>query len=178
MPFMLVAIATALFMFYTDPTYQDTKALKAEMSSYDDALNKSQELRRLRDGLIARRNTFNPDQLSQLQRMLPDHIDNIRLIIDINGIAARHGLSLTDVSLGEISDSAGQRDELAVGNSGEPVGSVTLGFSLSASYEELLVFLQDLEHSLRVLDVESLAFDVPTEGEPSYSFTVRTYWLR
>lgn len=176
-PIVLVLLAGVLFAMYTDPTYQASKKIKGEVVSYDDALTKSQQLRRLRDELIAKRNTFDQASLERLQRMVPDNVDNIRLIIDINGMAARHGLSLTDVELGEFSDSARERDALAVGGSGDTIGSVTLGFSLSATYDELLLFLQDLEHSLRIIDVENLTFDVTTTEENNYDFTVRTYWL-
>jgi Tfp pilus assembly protein PilO len=178
LPIILLAVSAVLFALYTDPTYQASKALSAEVAAYDDALSKSQELRRLRDELVARRNTFATDQLTRLQRMLPDNVDNIRLIIDINGIAARHGLTLSNVALGEISNASKERSNLAVGDSGDPIDSVTLGFTLFATYDELLVFLQDIEHSLRLIDIESLEFDVnDEEPENGYTFSIRTYWL-
>lgn len=178
MPLILLATAAALFMLYTDPAYQNTKTLAVEGASYDEALDTSQELRKLRDELIARRNTFGQEDLQKLQRMIPDNVDNIRLIIDINGIAARHGLTLKDVKLGTISDSVQARSPLAVGASGDQVGSVTLGFTVAASYDEFLMFLQDVEHSLRLLDIEDLSFTAATPpADNDYHFSVRTYWL-
>lgn len=178
-PIILVLTAGALFALYTDPVYQGSKALKAEVAAYDDALTKTQELRRLREELQTKRNAFGEEDLTKLRRMLPDNVDNIRLIIDINEIAARRGLSLTNVELGDISGSATPRDDLAVGDSGDPVGSITLGFSLAASYDDLMLFLQDLEHSLRVINIEEIGFSV-TEDSSRYAteFKVRTYWLR
>ncbi len=61
-------------------------------------------------------------------------------------------------SLGAVSDSASAQSALAVGTSGSPVGSLSLGFGVSASYSNMLAFLQDLEHSLRVMDVEKITF--------------------
>jgi hypothetical protein len=106
--------------------------------------------------------------------MLPDNVDNIRLIIDIDNVAARRGLTLKNVELGDISSGV-RRSENAVGESG-PVGSVEVGFSVSANYENMLLFLQDLEHSLRILDVESLDF-ASGVGVNDVNFTLRTYWL-
>ncbi len=177
LPLILLGAAAGLFVLYSDPAYQGSKALAMQSNSYDEALNTSQELRKLRDQLIARRNTFKQDDLTKLQRMLPDNVDNIRLIIDINGIAARHGLSLKGVELGTISDSANGRSPLAVGASGDEVGSVTLEFTIGATYDEFLVFLQDIEHSLRLIDIENLSFDVTTTDKNDYNFMVRTYWL-
>ena len=58
------------------------------------------------------------------------------------------------------------------------MGSVELGFTVSASYENFLAFLHDLEHSLRVVDIENLTFQVQPEGTINdYQFNIRTYWL-
>ena len=44
----------------------------------------------------------------------------------------------------------------------------------------MLAFLQDLEHSLRIIDVEKLSFTSATTGSgtTSYGFTIQTYWLQ
>jgi Tfp pilus assembly protein PilO len=178
LPIILFGAAVGLFALFTNPTYQDIKELQVQAASYDEALDKSQELRAVRDQLLAKRNTFPASSVQKLERMLPDNVDNIRLIIDINNIAARHNLALSGVELGEVGDAAQQRSATAVGASGDAIGSVTVGFSVSASYEDLLAFLADIEHSLRVVDVENLQFAAPVAGVPSYSFTIRTYWLK
>lgn len=178
LPIILVAAAVGLFVLYTNPAYQASKALQAQVASYDEALNKSQELRAVRDQLLAKRNTFPTDAVEKLERMLPDNVDNIRLIIDINNIAARHDLALSNVALGSVGDSTGDRSASAVGASGDAVGSVTVGFSVSATYEDFLAFLADIEHSLRIVDIEALSFGTGAEGLPSYTFTIRTYWLK
>lgn len=175
---ILVALAVALFVLYTDPAYQATKEVRAEVTAYDNALTKSQELRRVRDQLLSKRNALRVEDLQKLGKMLPDNVDNIRLIIDIDNIATRRGLSLRDIKLGTISDSAAARDPLAAGDSGSPVGSVTLTFSVAASYEGFLALLADLEHSLRLVDVENITFTVTPEDTSNYSITIRTYWLR
>lgn len=177
LPVLLVAAAIGLFALYTNPTYQGTKGLQQEAQVYDDALNKSQELRTTRDQKIAAFNTFSVENKNRLERILPDNVDNIHLIIDINNIAARHGLSLKNVELGTVSDSASARSAAAVGTSGEAVGSVDLGFTLSASYDNFLAFLQDLEHSLRVLDIEKISFTAGLTDLNDYTLNIRTYWL-
>ena len=52
MPIVLVIAAIGLFVVYTNPTYQATKALQSQASAYDDALTKSQQLRSIRDQLL------------------------------------------------------------------------------------------------------------------------------
>lgn len=180
LPLILFATAVGLFVMYTNPAYQGEggiKALQAQASGYDTALNNSQELKKVRDVLIARRNTFPDGELQKLEKILPNNVDNIRLIIDINGVAARHTLSLKNVLLGNISDTSKTRSAAAVGASGSPVGSVELGFTVSASYNNFLAFLVDLEHSLRVIDIEKITFTTAENNLNDYTITIRTYWL-
>ncbi|MDO8518518.1 MAG: type 4a pilus biogenesis protein PilO [bacterium] len=180
-PLILTLAAIGLFALYTNPTYKDGEtgigALSAKSASYDDAFEKSSELRAMRDKLLAQRSTFATSDIGKLQHVLPDNVDNIRLIIDINNIAARHSLSLTNVALGDVSQSQSVASIAAVGQSSSPVGSVTVGFSLVANYDDYLAFLQDLEHSLRIVDIEKMSFTVATANLNTYTFTVRTYWL-
>ncbi len=164
---------------YTNPVYQGTKSLAAQAASYDDALTKSQELKKIRDEKLSKLGTFTAENKQKLERILPDNVDNIRLIIDINNIAARHNLTLKNVALGTLSDSASKRSSAAVGASGDPVGSVDVSFGVEASYDTMLAFLMDIEHSLRVVDVEMLSFRASALGtdKNDYNFTIRTYWL-
>ena len=177
-PAIVFAAAIGIFVVYTNPEYQGLKALQAKAAEYDDALNKAQELRATRDQLLSKRNTFSAADVSRLERALPDNVDNIRLVIDINNIAARHGMSLRGIGVGDVSDSSSSRSALAVGSSGDSVGSVTVNFSLSANYDTFLAFLHDLEHSLRIVDVESVDLSASKTGVGlEYSLSIRTYWL-
>lgn len=175
LPLVLLAAAIGLFLLYTNPTYTQSKELAITAGSYDEALDKSKELKSIRDQLLSKRNTFSNDDVQKLQKVLPDNVDNIRLIIDINNIATRHGLSLKGVSLGETSQSSTNQSTAAVGSSGDPTGSVEVGFTVTASYTDMLVFLHDLEHSMRLIDIEKLSFKGGVSSD--YVFTIRTYWL-
>ncbi|MBX4192066.1 type 4a pilus biogenesis protein PilO [Candidatus Parcubacteria bacterium] len=176
-PAILAAVAIGLFTVWTNPTYQATKGLQAQVAAYDEALDKAQELRKIRDELLNRRNTFSTEDMQKLQHMLPDNVDNIRLVIEINNIAAKHGLALQSVELGELSDSRQARTEFAVGSSGDPVGSVDLAFTVNATYDQFNAFLADLEHSLRIVDVQEIEFTADKAANIAYSVKIRTYWL-
>jgi len=179
-PSVLIAAAIGLFAMYTNNAYQGPggiKSLQSRVYAFDEALNKAQELKANRDELIAKRNTFSVENVQKLERILPDNVDNIRFIIDINSIASRHSLSLKDVALGTISNAKNSRSALAVGASGDQTGSAEISFGLTTTYENFLAFLQDLEHSLRVVDIEKISFKPGAFGNYEFSLTVRTYWL-
>lgn len=182
LPLILLAAAIGLFVVYTNPHYQgNIKALKTQEASYDDALNKSQELKSLRDKLLSKYNTISADDQSKLQELLPDNIDNIQLVIDINGIAARHNLAVKNMQIGETrvgpNGARSSTAKVAVGTAAGAVGSVDFGFTVTADYDTFYAFLADLEHSLRLIDVEKLAFVVNETGLNDYSVSIRTYWL-
>ena len=68
-----------------------------EIASYDEALDNSKALEAERDKLTQKYNSFNPEDLSRLQKLLPDNVDNIRLILEIEKIASPYGMALKDV---------------------------------------------------------------------------------
>ena len=156
LPVILLVAAIGLFVVFTDPEYQKIQALQTENASYTDALSKSQQLKSTRDQLLSKYDTFSSDDLQKLSDVLPDNVDNIRLIIDINNIAARHGLTLSNVAVGNVT-AGDTQSSLAVGQSTGAVGSVDVSFSVAASYSDFLSFLNDLEHSMRIVDVQKLS---------------------
>lgn len=67
------------------------------MASYNEALNNSKALEAERDKLTQKYNSFDPENLSKLQKLLPDNVDNIRLILEIEKIASPYGMVLKNV---------------------------------------------------------------------------------
>lgn len=171
-PILLIIAAIALFFTYIDPTYSDVKTLQAEVASYDDALNKSKELQQIRDALLARYNTFSTDDLKRLELLLPDTVDNIRLVLDIDTIASRYGLVIKDL---KITPSSQTQDSFTPAV--DQIKSVDLSFSVVSDYSTFLTFMRDLQDSLRIVDINRIDFVVGDRGVTTYNVTVRTYWL-
>lgn len=181
LPLILVGVSIGLFVVYTNPTYQGPdgiKALSARAASFDDALKKSNDLKKAREALKSRYNTITAEDNSKLLAMLPDNVDSIRLAIDINNIAAQNNLAVKNLSVGDTKAGASAgRSATAVGASGSAVGSVDLSFSVSADYDTFLRFLNDLERSLRIIDIQKISFTQTVTGINEYNLTIRTYWL-
>lgn len=176
-PILLLAVSAGLFWFYTHPTFQKIKEVGSEEGAYDDALTKSREVQEVRNKLISKYNTFSPEDLRRLERLLPDHVDNIRLILDIDNIAARYNLRVRNVALGGTKEGREERSGLAVGASGDPIGVVEVGFTVAAKYEDFVRFLQDLERSLRIVDITGISFSVGEGDLTEFSLSIKTYWL-
>lgn len=181
---ILIIAAGAVFFVYTQPTFDSLQSARAQSSEYDQALAKAAELQQLKNSLLSRYNSFNPSDLNRLQIMLPDSVDNIRLILDLNNMAATYGMALQNVVVNApLSTPTGAISTLSAG--GQKYGSLTLQFSTNGTYTQFKQFLGDLERSLRIVDIETISIQsssAPTAPgvSPSftYNMTVRTYWLK
>lgn len=192
---IMLGIAAGVFFVYTKPTYDKVDALKGEIAQFDGALDKSKEMQELKRSLLARYNTFTSEQLNRLTRLLPDHVDNVRLVLDLDSLASRYGMAVQNVVI--------NRDLASVEQSQTVIGtlsaqatrydSLTLQFATRGTYPNFIAFLKDLESSLRIVDLVGLTIDpeavAPIKDEsgkeiaplePLYRFnvTLRTYWLK
>lgn len=191
-PSILIALSVISFIVFTDPTYKDIKELKLEAASYNQALDNAKSLQETRDELAAKYNSFDPNDIDRVEKLLPDSVDNIRLIIEIEKIAAKYGMILKQVKYDTFETNATDTAGVTKETKGDALlsnreyGEFELQFSTEGEYSKFLSFLSDLEESLRIVDISNVSFsstsDITTTGLSSgsykYDFTVKTYWLK
>ena len=179
LPTFLIAIAILTFFFYVNPAYKDIQVLQEESEQFDEALDKSKELQKIRDELLLKYNSFSSDDLDRLEKLLPDNVDNVRLVLDLDGIASTYGLSVRDVTISS-EDEEENKEVNIIGPKGNLFNSINLSFSVTATYNDFLLFLRDLEESLRIVDIRGLSFEAPIEGSnfSEYNISLETYWLK
>lgn len=177
--------AGAIFFMYTQPTYDSVQTANAQIAQYDEALSKASELQQLKQSLLSRYNTFDPAQIDRLQKLLPDHVDNVRLILDIDSLAGKHGMALQNVIVSQSAQAQSAQGATGIiGASKQAYDSLTIKFTTQGSYDTFRQFLTDLESSLRIVDLVSLNIargSDSTQGHGplyTYDITLRTYWLK
>lgn len=185
---LFLAASGAIFFMYTKPAYDGLRVVQDEIRQYDQALDKADELQRLKQSLLSRYNAFNPVDVDRLHKLLPDHVDNVRLVLDLDTLASQHGFALQNVVInapGTAVNPGSQQQQVIIGPNRETYDSLTLRFGTSGTYPKFVEFINALESSLRLVDVVALAMDTGTTnpeggGEPTYRFdiTLRTYWLK
>lgn len=178
-PIMLIIASLGAFFGYISPRYQVIKELESQKVSRDETLTKSRQLQTLRDDLLKRLNTFSGQNLTRLEKMLPDNIDNVRLIIDISALAAQRGVVVKNVKNLSAESIAESAKKETVTDKNSKYGSVVLDMTVTATYDNFIAFLRDLEKSLRLVDVVSLNFNA-TDVAGTYDFNIglKTYWLK
>ena len=172
-----VVAAGLLFYFYIDPTYSQIKDLQKHEAVLNQALDRALQLQQVRDQLLSRYNTFSQDDIARVEKMIPDHVDNVRLILDMDGIASRYGMRVRNVSLQDAKKNPNV-NVAAVGADDALYESLVLSFTVSGQYSTFRQFMSDLEKSLRLVDIESVSFTSNETGVYDYTVAIRTYWLK
>ena len=173
LPLLFLIASGGLFWGVADPSYDKVQELKKDEKLFDNALNNSKKLQQMREDLLAQYNSFPTADLERLEKILPNHVDNVRLIRDIDGMAIRYGMSLRAVSV-ELTDSTSGEINTDI----EDYGSIILTFSVTGPYKTFLRFLEDLEKSLRVVDVIRVSFSSDEKDLYEYNVSIQTYWLK
>jgi Tfp pilus assembly protein PilO len=186
-------IAVAIFAFFTNPRWsgvtgsadfseKSVAELRKDEVEYASALEKTREIERVRSGLLTVYNSIASEDLERLKRLVPDHVDTIRLLLDIQRTAALRNLLLTDISLGADREGGNGSQPPTLTPGIGPVetrgfDTIELGFTVSGTYESFVAFLRDLEESLRVVDIVNLTFDSSKGLSYQFEINLRTYKL-
>ena len=200
---ILIAAAVWIFWSYTDPIYKEANGLKEVRNDYQIKLSQANEFRRKYENLSVAYQSFSEADIVRLSRLVPDTVDTVRLVMDVSNIAAKQGLLIKNIKISEptkdtkentnspigspIGAPASSADGLTlgairIGATNQDFNSIDLSFSVTGSYERFIAFLQDLERSLRILDVTEVKFSTPTDSLKgnNYDFGIglRAYWLK
>mgnify|MGYP001619450576 CR=1 FL=1 len=200
---ILIGISVAVFFVFTKPIYYSNNpdspgiaALQAKVDSFNEALNNSKALENQRDALTVKKNAIDPNNLTKLSKLLPENIDNIRLVLEIEQIALPYGMVLKDVQYSNAPATAttasGTTKGIAPALSSAPASNTAptvqksgtaqasnkdygiwdLSFSTTGTYNNFLNFTRDLENNLRIVDVSSIKFSSSAGSSSGSSSTL------
>jgi Tfp pilus assembly protein PilO len=194
-PIILILLSIGIFFFLIDPKYKEVQALQAEVVENNKTLDIAKKLSSSREVLRSKFNKISQEEKSELEKLLPDTVDNVRLIIDINNIAEQFGIVIRDISINSTEENGTQvSTPRTQGSSFEGVieensiqyvdkskiGVISFSFSVSAKYEVFLEFLKQLEESLRIVDIRNIEISRTADEGVFYDYkvTLDTYWLK
>lgn len=193
LPGFLIVLALGIFFTYTNKQYAKVKDLRTVNAAYEKAIADSVELIKKRDQVVNAYNSISEEDRLRLERILPDHVDSIRLINDIKSLLARRGVTLKDVKTGSAKAIVGKEttaktnpsaeivsDQPAEEVEGDTVKSETLTFKFTTTYDNFSEILRDLQSSLRIIEVSRIKFTSKDKDNGQYDFEVevRTFWLK
>jgi len=187
-PTVLIGLSIALFFTYTSPLYGDVVLLREEMTAYDQALNNSKALENERDKLTQKYNAIGGENLNKLQKLLPESVDNIRLVLELEKLALPYSMVLKDVKYDAtgkepVSSPGVIQGEVLNQNLRKDYGVWSLEFSTEGGYSNFINFMKDIENNLRIVDITSISFSSSAFSSNlsdiyKYNLKVKTYWLK
>jgi hypothetical protein len=175
-----IGIIYMLFM----PAYRVVQTAMAEKGQYEKALNDSRAVEERQSVLGSKYNEMNPVDVDRLEKMIPNSIDSIRLIIEVDKIAQRYNMTLDEPMVSQQKDSMTSLQAVIAGVSGTSslYGVGKMSFGVTGSYETYIAFIKDLEKSLRLMDITavSLSNEKIVGSVITYDFKteINTYWLK
>ena len=114
--------------------------------------------------------------------ILPDRVDVVQTVIDIDALASQHALRLNTF---DVTGGSGGRSNKQENTSNTAVGSKTITLNLAGGYADFKNFLRDVETSQSLMDVTALTVsgsNLPSIGsstsEHVFSVTLRKYLLK
>lgn len=190
--FPIISIILSIIIFFTffDPMYKEVKVLKQDVALYNETLDNSTELQKIRDSLLEVYKNIKQEDKDKLENFLPGDVNNIKFILEVERLANMRSMPIKNIKFEADSDKSKDTSGAVSGTvkNNKPYGVFPIEFTTSGSYDSFVSFLKDLEYNLRLSDVESIFFentDAKTSGGATansdvFDFTlkVNTYWLK
>lgn len=178
---LIALLAVGIFAMVTLPGYRKVEELRRKHADNEQTLKLSAELERNSQSLEDRYNRITDDERARLQKLLPDTLDNVRLVNDMNAIAAQQGLAIRNITVGGEGTPGTTNTKNAAADAASRkrrYGTLSLAFSVTATYDEFDSFLRELERSLRLVDVRSVSVKSSPNRRYDFAVVLETYWLR
>ncbi len=179
-PIILIITSGLVGFFEMAPLYKEVKVAKGEEQRINDALQKTKDIGDIAEKLNNKIENISISDFSKLEVILPKNIDEIRFLNMLNSIAQRQNLTLSGLNI----TSSGNEKTESMATVSENFNIVNIDFSVFAPYETFKFFLNDLEQSLALIDVDSMILSAPqyaadTEVTDSYTYSIKlsTYWI-
>jgi hypothetical protein len=181
-PTFALLVAGGIFFFYVMPTWSGSIAtMRTTIASDNRALAAATTYETQQDQLAAAYNQIDLVALKRLTTLLPGSVDNVSLILNLNALAARSGLALSNIDVltntAASGGSTGNAGASSDAMSTNPVGSVDLALSAVGTYAALQSFLVGVEKSQRLLDVRDIIVKGSDTGVYTYQMKITFYWL-
>ena len=173
---VLLLLSIGLFYTFTNCQYRDVKKLSLLSSEYKNVLQNISAIIELRDNLLVTYRMFPRAEIEHINKVLPDNIDVVQLALDLDGVASRHGISIKSIQAEVGADN--NADLIVLPENAKVYEKVTVSFSFVSNYENFTRLLADIEKSLRIMDIKSIAFKTSESGLYDYQISVDTYWLK
>lgn len=175
---ILLVTAIAIFFVFTKPQYTDNPdtSILVLQQTYKDLEQTRTDLSRLKTKLSSLendRNAFTQQQLDRLERMLPEDVNPVLLIMELDTLAKTQSQSMSVKNI-KFEPTKKTNQAATPGLVKDPYDTFALSFDVTGSYADFYSFMQEIEKGLRIVDVVSITVTANDKVD-LYQYTVKAH---
>ncbi len=173
---LLIVMGIVISAFWLYPTWLDISALEIQKSAVKLTLERVKNLDAKRGDISAKFDSLSPEDKALLAEFFPRTPDSGVWLINIGNLASSNRVLLKGISMQE-----GEEENRAA-----PTENISefqifpFSISVSGSFGSLLSFMQALENSRRLIEIDGLTFDSGDGKKDFYEYTINahTFWRK
>ena len=184
-PIFCVILSAMMILFIIDPALKKAKMYKIELADLQATEQKVQSILKIYDNLNDKFKQIDASVLENVNVALPENVNNVKLILALEGIAKSHSMALKDVKV-ELKDNQNtQQSESQTPD----LKKVTIEVSVIGSYDSYLAFMKDVEQSMQLMTFKQVDFKADratgdqnkaaaqNDIQMTYVTKMETYWF-
>lgn len=190
-PILFFIIAVGLFFTYIRPAYDVLVAFQAQEKELDVALQETEQLLKKYDELMTNYSSISSEDKARLNKILPQEIDVVRLILDLDSIATKNKMKILTFKVPQLDAknapaSRSRTAQRSTADENSPIGSAVLTIECEGEYPDFKNLIYDIERSLLLMDMVALEIKIPNMSEsgtrpdakPTFVLGLQSYWLK
>lgn len=173
---LLIIVSVVIITTYIRPTFDEMRTTQDETKEYREALDNAAKFNQELQRLVNQANSFSATQRRALERYLPNNVDAIAVMRDIETIVENNRMALQSLTTNE-SDAS----RAFVSAQGQPEETdtqpqaTTFSVQVAGTYEQFKSLLQDFERNAYPLEAVSVHFSPGDGSVYSFSLELETY---
>ncbi|OHA84420.1 MAG: hypothetical protein A2937_01650 [Candidatus Yonathbacteria bacterium RIFCSPLOWO2_01_FULL_47_33b] len=215
---IVIVFSIAFGVFYSKPAYDDIKNARADIEKLDKTAQSTSEIKDIIEQTGKSLSAVDADDLARFDVFLPETLDGIRFANNLQHIGSANGLILSDIKVEQKEKEKTQEKSASTQPTpgtvskvlaiDRPIADATTpaakggteakekflatkaSFTFATTYSGFLLFLNDMEKSLGLINITSLSFkELAASGDekatqkgvpPLYQFNIEieTYSLK
>ncbi len=163
------------YVFVYSP-WAEISDLNNTKSQYGEFLETISKIEVKKNDLQNQFNQISEEDRRDVNTVLPTSLNYVKLVSEIDNVAKKYGIIIDKINLNHIDSSVG--DSVANAAPAKPYRSSILGFSFGSDYKKAMAFIDELEKSMRILDIRSMKIEENKDFGYLYTVQFETYWLK
>ena len=170
-----IILALTIGYAFVYPGVGDVSNLMVQKTQYENSLATVSNIETRKKQLLADFNNIPNQDKKNMEIILPNSFDYVRLVSQIDNVASKNGISIKNINTANVDSSVG--DTIAEAGAPRAYQAGVISFSFEATYDNFRKFIKNMEESLRILDVRSVEVKTGEKGVYNYEIEFETYWL-